>query len=79
MASNSETGHAKNVANFAQLLINCTSYDGSFNPSNPAIQLPAMQNTLSQGKDSIASVTGRRGFSPMLLQPGAWHLNLLAS
>jgi len=61
MASNSETGHAKNVANFEQLLIKCTSYDGSFNPSNPAIQLPVLQNTLSQGKAGIASVNGAEG------------------
>jgi len=61
MASNSETGHAKNVANFEQLLIKCTSYDGSFNPSNPAIQLVAMQNTLSLGKDCIASVNEAEG------------------
>ena len=61
MASNSETGHAKNVANFEQLLIKCNSYDGSFNPSNPAIQLPALQNTLSQGKAGIASVNGAEG------------------
>ncbi|MFA5329328.1 MAG: hypothetical protein WC384_16155 [Prolixibacteraceae bacterium] len=61
MSSNSETGHAKNVANFAQLVIKCTSYDGSFNPSNPTIQLSALQNTLSLAKDSIASVNGAEG------------------
>ncbi len=61
MASNSETGHAKNVANFAQLVIKCTSFDGSFNPTNPAIQLPALQNTLSLGKNNIASVNGAEG------------------
>lgn len=61
IATSLETGHAKNVANFAQLVIKCTSYDGSFNPSKPAIQLPAMQNTLSQGKNSIASVNGAEG------------------
>lgn len=61
MATNSETGHAKNMANFAQLVIKCSSYDGAFNPSNPAIQLPALQNTLSLGKDSIASVNGAEG------------------
>jgi hypothetical protein len=61
MASNFETGHAKNVANFEQLFIKCTSYNESFNPSNPAIQLPALQNTLSLGKDCIASVNGAEG------------------
>lgn len=61
MASNSETGHAKNVANFEQLLIKCTSYNESFNPSNPAIQLPALQNTLTMGKECIAGVNGAEG------------------
>jgi len=61
MATNSETGHAKNVANFEQLFIKCTSYDGSFNPSNPSIQLPAIQNTLAQGKDCITSVNESEG------------------
>jgi len=30
MATNSETGHAKNVANFEQLLVKCASYNESF-------------------------------------------------
>jgi hypothetical protein len=54
MATNSETGHAKNVANFEQLVIKCTSFEGSFNPSNPSIQLAALQNILSQGKECMA-------------------------
>ena len=61
MASNSETGHAKNVANFEQLVVKCTSYNGSFNPSNPAIQPPALQNTLSLAKECIAGVNGAEG------------------
>jgi len=61
MASNSETGHAKNVANFEQLLIKCTSYNESFNPSNPAIQIEALNNTLSGGKECIALVNGAEG------------------
>lgn len=61
MATNSETGHAKNVANFSQLVIKCTSYNATFNPSNPAIQLPALQNILSQGKVAVASVNGAEG------------------
>jgi len=61
MASNSETGHAKNVANFEQLLIKCTSYNGSFIPSNPTIQIVSLNNTLSQGKEYIASVNSAEG------------------
>ncbi len=45
MASTSETGHAKNVANFEDLISFCTSYGTANNPSKAAIQLPAL-NTL---------------------------------
>ena len=39
MASTSETGHAKNVANFSTLISFCTAYDTKYNPSNPALSL----------------------------------------
>ncbi len=45
MASTSETGHAKNVANFEDMISFCTGYGGSYNPSKIAIQLPSL-NTL---------------------------------
>ncbi len=45
MASTSETGHAKNVANFEDMISFCTGYAGSYNPSKVAIQLPSL-NTL---------------------------------
>ena len=41
MASNSETGHAKNVANFEDLISFCTGYGATYNPSKAAIQLAA--------------------------------------
>lgn len=61
MATNSETGHAKNVANFSQLLITCTSFDGVYNPSNSNIRLASMQDLLSAGKESMASVNAAEG------------------
>ena len=42
MASTSETGHAKNVANFEKLISFCTSYGGDYNPSNTALSVAAL-------------------------------------
>ena len=41
MAKTSETGHAKNVANFAQLVAICKSYGAIYQPSNPAFNFRA--------------------------------------
>ena len=56
MASTTETGHAKNVANYEQLTIDCTALGTSFNPSNPLIKLTALTAQLASGKSSIATV-----------------------
>ncbi len=47
MASTIETGHAKNVATFEDLISFCTGYGATYNPSKPALKLPALatQNT----------------------------------
>ena len=34
MVTNSETGHATNVSNFSKMLVVCTSFGGTYNPSN---------------------------------------------
>ncbi|MBK7148718.1 MAG: hypothetical protein IPH78_07800 [Bacteroidetes bacterium] len=39
MASTTETGHAKNVANFEDLISFCTGYGASYNPSKAAIAI----------------------------------------
>jgi len=56
MAITSETGHAKNVANFEQLTIDCSALGTNYNPSNPAIKLGELTNLLTLGKDSIAAI-----------------------
>ena len=56
MTSTTETGHAKNVANFEQLTINCTALGTSHNPSNPLIKLTALTAQLASGKSTIAVV-----------------------
>ncbi len=42
MVSTSESGHAKNIANFNQLIQFCTGYGPTYNPSNPALAIPAL-------------------------------------
>ena len=56
MASTTETGHAKNVANFEQLTIDCTALGTSYNSSNTAIKLAALTAQLTSGKSAIAAV-----------------------
>jgi hypothetical protein len=56
MASTTETGHAKNVANFEQLTVDCTALGTSYNPSNPLIKLAALNAQLASAKANIAAV-----------------------
>lgn len=55
MAQTSETGHAKNVANFTQMVTICTSYGAKYNPSNPALRLSQMNSSLALAKDCMAA------------------------
>lgn len=56
MASNSESGHAKNVANFSQMLSICKSFGAKYNPSNPPLQLPQMTSSLALSKECMSSL-----------------------
>jgi hypothetical protein len=56
MASTSETGHAKNVANFEDLISFCTGYGAKYNPSKASIRLEALQEIHNKAKAAIASV-----------------------
>ena len=44
MASTTEQGHNRNAANFDKLIINCTSYGTTYNPSKAALKIAAIQN-----------------------------------
>ena len=56
MASTSETGHAKNVANFEVIISSCTGYGITYNPSNAAIKLPALNILFTSAKSSLATI-----------------------
>ena len=56
MASTSETGHAKNVANLDELISFVGGYGVVYNPSKPAIKLPALQALSTAAKAAIGAV-----------------------
>ncbi|MEI6062586.1 MAG: hypothetical protein WCR72_17925 [Bacteroidota bacterium] len=56
MASTSETGHAKNEANFRSLTAFASSYGADYNPSNGYIQLPALQSLSQNAGNALLTV-----------------------
>jgi hypothetical protein len=56
MTSTSETGHAKNVANFDQLIVFISGYGSVYNPSRPEIKLPALQTLASSARVSLSGI-----------------------
>lgn len=52
-----ETGHAKNVANFEDLISFVTAYGTAYNPTKAAIKIAALNTLLTQAKSDIANVT----------------------
>ena len=56
MASTSETGHAKNVANFQDLIAFVTGYGATYNPSKNALKLPQLITLQTTSQTKIADV-----------------------
>jgi hypothetical protein len=56
MASTSETGHAKNVANFEDLISFVTAYGTPYNPTKAAIKLTNLTAVFTQSKTDILNV-----------------------
>jgi len=56
MASTSETGHAKNVATFEDLISFCTGYGVTYNPSKVALKLPALNTQLTAANAALQAV-----------------------
>ncbi len=57
MASTSETGHAKNAANFESIIADVTSYGAIYNPSKTTLKLPALNTQLIASKSAISAVS----------------------
>jgi len=60
MPSTSETGHAKNVANFEDLISFCTGYGASYNPSKAAIQIASLNTLRTNAQGSITGVNSSK-------------------
>jgi len=56
MASTTETGHAKNVATFEDLISFCTGYGAAYNPSKAALKLPALTTQLAAASASLQTL-----------------------
>jgi len=56
MASTSETGHAKNVANFQDLIEFVTGYGSSYNPSKENLKLPQLIIQKTSAETTLADV-----------------------
>ena len=56
MASTSETGHSKNVANFEDLISFCTGYGDAYKPSKASIGIAALNTKHSQAVTALATV-----------------------
>jgi hypothetical protein len=56
MASKTETGHAKNTANFEKLIAACKSYGAKYNPSNTEITLAELQKILDNANTALKTV-----------------------
>lgn len=52
----SETGHAKNVANFQDLILFVTGYGASYNPTKNNLKLPQLTTIASTSQTSLADV-----------------------
>ena len=56
MASTSEVGHAKNVANFQNLIAFVTGYGATYNPSKNALKLPQLIALKADAETKLADV-----------------------
>jgi hypothetical protein len=53
MPSTSETGHAKNIANFEDLISFCNGYGTSYNPSKDSLTIAKLNDLQTQAKDIL--------------------------
>jgi hypothetical protein len=60
MASTSETGHAKNVANFHTLIEFVKGYGTAYNPSKQSIQMPALLALKDFGDTEMANTLSKK-------------------
>lgn len=60
MASTSEIGNANNVANFNTLISRLQCYCTRYNPTNPAIKIPALQTVYTNANAAMTLVSNKK-------------------
>lgn len=60
MASTSEVGHAKNVANFYSIISSAQGYGTSFNPAKDSLKIPQLQALYEQAKTNLTTVQSQK-------------------
>lgn len=63
MASKSETGHARNVANFATLITAVDALGATYNPSKTILTLNALKELKTASEEILAGVNAKFGVS----------------
>lgn len=58
--STSEVGHAKNVANFEDLISFCRNFGPAYNPSNGLLAVPSMEGVFINAQNTIQTVHAAR-------------------
>jgi len=53
MPSTSETGHAKNIANFEDIISFCNGYGASYNPSKDSLTIAKLKDLQAEAKDIL--------------------------
>lgn len=61
MSKINESGHAKNVANFFQLIVICTNLGAKFNPANANLSLANINSIHQSSNDAIKALDTARG------------------
>lgn len=59
MASTSETGHAKNVANFQDLIAFVIGYGATYNPTKANLKLPQLNALSTSAQGKLVDVVGK--------------------
>jgi hypothetical protein len=59
MSSTSETGHAKNVSNFQDLISFATGYGATYSPSKTDLKLPALNALATTAQTNLADVISK--------------------
>ena len=56
MRTISETGHAKNAARFSEMVPCVSAYGTTYNPSNPSLSVPALQQLSADARNVLAEL-----------------------